>query len=51
VKIRLAALPAVLRAVARIPLGGQLLLTTTHDRRHLWQAEQVKNEAGFPAYV
>jgi len=43
VKIRLAALPAVFRAVVRIPLGGQLLLTTTHDRRHLWQAEQVKN--------
>ena len=51
VKIQLPTLPAVLRAVARIPLGGQLLLTTTHDRRHLWQAEQVKNETGFPAYV
>jgi len=51
VKIQLPALPAALRAVVRMPLGGQLLLTTTHDRRHLWQAEQVKNEAGFPAYV
>jgi len=51
VKIQLPALPAALRAVVKMPLGGQLLLTTTHDRRHLWQAEQVKNEAGFPAYV
>ena len=51
VKIQLPALPAALRAVVRMPLGGQLLLTTTHDRRHLWQAEQVKSEAGFPAYV
>jgi hypothetical protein len=29
-------------------LGGQLLLTTTHDRRHLWQAEQVRNDPAFP---
>ncbi|HEV1286820.1 MAG TPA: DinB family protein [Bryobacteraceae bacterium] len=48
VKIKLAALPAVLRAVARIPLGGQFHLTTTHDRRHLWQAEQVRNHPAFP---
>ena len=51
VKIKLPALPAVLRAIVRMPLGGQLHLTTTHDRRHLWQAEQVKNDPGFPAYV
>lgn len=43
VKIQLPALPAALRAILKMPLGGQLLLTTTHDRRHLWQAEQVKN--------
>jgi hypothetical protein len=49
VKIKLAALPAVFRAVVRIPLGGQLLLSTTHDRRHLWQAEQVRNDPAFPA--
>jgi len=51
VKITLPALPAVLRAVVKMPLGGQLHLTTTHDRRHLWQAEQVRNDPGFPAYV
>jgi hypothetical protein len=49
VKITLPALPVVLRAVVRMPLGGQLLLTTTHDRRHLWQAEQLRNHPGFPA--
>lgn len=49
VKITLPALPAVLRAIVRMPLGGQLLLTTTHDRRHLWQAEQVRRDSTFPA--
>jgi len=49
VKVQLPALPAVLRAIVRMPLGGQLLLTTTHDRRHLWQAEQVRNDPAFPA--
>jgi DinB superfamily len=49
VKVMLPALPAVLRAIVRMPLGGQLLLTTTHDRRHLWQAEQVRNDPAFPA--
>jgi hypothetical protein len=49
VKLKMPALPAVLRAIVRIPLGGQLTLTTTHDRRHLWQAEQVRNDPGFPA--
>jgi len=48
VKVTMPALPAVARAIVRMPLGGQLLLTTTHDRRHLWQAEQVRNDAGFP---
>ena len=48
VKIEMPALPAVLRAVVRMPLGGQLHLTTTHDRRHLWQAEQVRNDPAFP---
>jgi DinB family protein len=49
VKVTLAALPAVFRAIVRMPLGGQLQLTTTHDRRHLWQAEQVRNHPAFPA--
>lgn len=49
VKVKMLALPAPLRAIVRMPLGGQLLLTTTHDRRHLWQAEQVRNDPAFPA--
>jgi hypothetical protein len=49
VKVEMPALPAVLRAFVKMPLGGQLLLTTTHDRRHLWQAEQVRNDPAFPA--
>lgn len=48
VKVTMPALPAVLRAIVRMPLGGQLTLTTTHDRRHLWQAEQVRHDPGFP---
>jgi len=48
VKVEMPALPAVLRALVKMPLGGQLLLTTTHDRRHLWQAEEVRNASGFP---
>jgi len=48
VKIEMPVLPAVLRAFVKMPLGGQLLLTTTHDRRHLWQAEQVRNDPAFP---
>jgi hypothetical protein len=48
-KIKMPALPAALRTLIRIPLGGQLHLTTTHDRRHLWQAEQVRNDPSFPA--
>ena len=51
VKITLTALPVVLRSIVKMPLGGQFHLTTAHDRRHLWQAEQVRNEKGFPANV
>lgn len=48
VKVEMTALHPVLRAFVKMPLGGQLLLTTTHDRRHLWQAEQVRNDPKFP---
>ena len=33
---------------AKIPLGARLAHLTTHDRRHLWQAEQVRNDPNFP---
>jgi len=48
VKVEMPALPPALRAFVRIPLGGQLHLTTTHDRRHLSQAERVRNDPAFP---
>jgi hypothetical protein len=48
VKCELSALPAPLRMLWKMPLGGRLALITTHDRRHLWQAEQVLNDTNFP---
>jgi hypothetical protein len=29
-------------------LGGTLVLMAAHDRRHIWQAEQVKEDPRFP---
>ncbi len=48
VKTSLPALPAVLRALVRMPLGARFALLTAHDRRHLWQAEQVCQHPAFP---
>jgi hypothetical protein len=33
----------------RFTVGTGFLVITTHERRHLWQAEKVKGRAGFPA--
>jgi hypothetical protein len=41
----LPALPPVLRAMVRMPLGARFELILAHDRRHLWQAEQVRDQA------
>jgi hypothetical protein len=49
VRVEMTALHPILRTFVKMPLGGQLLLTTTHDRRHLWQAEQVRLDRDFPA--
>lgn len=49
VKTELAALPAPLRAIIKMPLGARFELLAAHDRRHLWQAEQVRNHPDFPA--
>jgi len=35
----------------RMPLGARFLLMTAHNRRHLWQALQLKKRADFPAAV
>ena len=32
----------------RFTVGTGLLIINSHDRRHLWQAEQVKQAPGFP---
>jgi hypothetical protein len=50
VKTSLPVLPAVLRAFYKMPVGGRLHLLTVHDRRHLSQAEQVRNHPDFPKY-
>lgn len=49
VKTILPALPAILRPILKMPLGARLALLTAHDRRHLWQAEQVRQHHQFPA--
>jgi hypothetical protein len=48
VKCPLPALPPLLRPFVKMPLGARLALLTAHDRRHLWQAEQVRNHPDFP---
>jgi DinB family protein len=32
----------------RFTAGAGLLIVTAHERRHLWQAEQVRRAVGFP---
>jgi hypothetical protein len=34
----------------RFTVGAGFLIVAAHDRRHLWQAEQVRQSAGFPAH-
>ncbi len=31
----------------RLPLGAYLRFVIAHDRRHLWQAQQVRHTPGF----
>ncbi|HEV8510479.1 MAG TPA: DinB family protein [Gemmatimonadales bacterium] len=33
----------------RLPLGAYFGFLIAHDRRHLWQARQVRSASGFPA--
>src|SRR6266567_2570728 len=42
-KTILPVLPPLLRTIVKMPLGARFALTTAHDRRHLWQAEQMRN--------
>ena len=42
-KLRSPAIPLL-----KLSLGETFALMTAHERRHLWQAEQVKGDPGFP---
>ena len=35
-------------SLLRLTLGQSFALTTAHERRHLWQAREVKNHPNFP---
>ena len=35
--------------IIRVRVATALAILAAHDRRHLWQAEQVKLAAGYPA--
>ena len=39
-------LPAL--PLLKMPLGGRFALMASHDRRHLWQAENVRGNSAFP---
>jgi hypothetical protein len=32
----------------KFPLGQRIALLAAHDRRHLWQAWEVRKDRGFP---
>ena len=49
VRTRMPALPAMAQKLIRMPLGARFALLAAHDRRHLWQAEQVRRHSDFPA--
>ena len=44
----LPALPALLRPILKMSLVARLALITTHDARHFWQIEQIRQRADFP---
>ncbi len=48
VKTSMPALSPLLRVFIKMPLGARFELITAHDRRHLWQAEAVRNRPDFP---
>jgi hypothetical protein len=48
VKTSLPALAWGWRAIFKMPLGARFALLAAHDRRHLWQAEEVRKHPDFP---
>jgi hypothetical protein len=51
VDINRATLPNPFLRMIRMRVSTALLVLAAHDRRHLWQAEQVRMAPGFPAPV
>jgi hypothetical protein len=41
--------PSPITSLIRYNLGMAFWIQTAHDRRHLWQAREVRNSPGFPA--
>ncbi len=48
VKTILPALPVWMRTIYRMPLGARFAMVAAHDRRHLSQAEAIRNREEFP---
>ena len=51
VDINRATFPNPFLRIIRMRVSTALLTLAAHDRRHLWQAEQVRMAPGFPAPV
>ena len=49
IDINRAGFPNPFLPLVRFSIATGLLVIAAHDRRHLWQAEQVKQAPGFPA--
>ena len=49
VDVNRATLPNPFLSIIRMRVSTGLLVLAAHDRRHLWQAEQVRMAPGFPA--
>jgi hypothetical protein len=47
VDLRRAIVVSPVSRLIRVPLGGYLAFLAAHDRRHLWQAGEVKRTSGF----
>ena len=41
--------PSPVTNLIKYNLGMAFWIQTAHDRRHLWQAREVRNHPGFPA--
>lgn len=48
IDVNRATFPNPFLPLVRVRVGTGLRILTAHDRRHLWQAEQVTRAAGFP---